>query len=80
MLAPSEAAYKDPGEQAPMVFMASVGWGCDGNAYHWWEQKHPSFPNQTCSYNTNWETGAVHISGVEESVIKATVSVNSPLD
>ena len=42
-----EAAYEDPREQAPMVFMAIGGGFRDGNSFHWWEQKPPSFPSQT---------------------------------
>ena len=34
--ASTEAAYEDPGEQVPMVFMASGGEFNDGNASHWW--------------------------------------------
>ena len=42
-LASEEATYEDPGQQAPMGFMAAGGGFCDENAYHWWDQKHPSF-------------------------------------
>ena len=37
----AESAYEDPGEQAPMGFMASVGVFHNGNASHWWDKKHP---------------------------------------
>ena len=40
-LASAEAAYEDPGEQAPMGFMATGVVFHDGNASHWWELKHP---------------------------------------
>ena len=36
----AEAAYEEPGEQAPIVFMASWGGFNDGNASHWAYQKH----------------------------------------
>ena len=68
MLASAEAAYEDPGEHAPMVFMASGVVFHDGNTYHWWDQKHPPFPSQTFSENTNWETAAVHMSVAEEAI------------
>ena len=42
-LASSEAAYEDPGEQAPMGFMAERGLFHDGNASQWWDHKHPHF-------------------------------------
>ena len=34
-LASAEAAYENPGKQAPMVFMEAGGRFHDGNAYHW---------------------------------------------
>ena len=43
-LACIEAACEYPGEQAPMGFMATGGGFYDGNASHWWDQKHPPFP------------------------------------
>ena len=36
----AEEAYKDPGEHATMVFMASGGGSQDGNASHWEDKKH----------------------------------------
>ena len=63
-----------------MGFMASGGGFQDGNASHWWNQKHPSFPNQTCSENTNWETAAVHMSVAEEAIRKSTNRGNAPLE
>ena len=48
-LSSAEAAYEDPGEQAPMGFVASGVGFHDGNDYHWWDQKHPSFTNRNCS-------------------------------
>ena len=53
MLASVEAAYEYMREHAPMIIMASGGGFHDGNVSHWWDQKHPSFTNQTCSENTN---------------------------
>ena len=40
-LASAEAAYEDPGEQAPMVFMSAGGGIHDGNSSHWWYHNHP---------------------------------------
>ena len=54
----AEASYEDPGEQAPMGFMDAGGGFHSGNASHWWDHKQTSFPSQTCSDNTNWETAA----------------------
>ena len=45
----AEASYEDPGEQAPMGFMDAGGRFHDVNASHWYDQKHSSFPSQTCS-------------------------------
>ena len=53
VLASAEALYEDPGEQAPMCFMDAGGVFHDLNFYHWWDQKHPSFPSHTFSDNTN---------------------------
>ena len=41
MLAYVEAAYEDPGEHAPMVFMAAGGGFNDGIFSHWGDQKQP---------------------------------------
>ena len=38
-LAYVEAACEDPGEQAPMEFMAGGGGFHEGNVSHWWDQK-----------------------------------------
>ena len=62
LLASTEAAYGYPGEQAPMVCIASGGGFQYRSYYHWWEQKHPSFPSQNFSENTNWETASRHMS------------------
>ena len=44
VLASAEAAYQDPGQHVPMVFMASEGESLKtGNTSHWLDQKHPSF-------------------------------------
>ena len=75
-----EATYEDPGEHAPRGFMAAGGGFHDGNASHWWDQKHPSFPSQTCSENTNWKTTNVHMSVEKEAIRKTTVRVNDPLE
>ena len=44
-----------------MGFMVSGGGFRDGNAYRWWDHKHPSFPYHTFSEDTNWDTLVVHI-------------------
>ena len=36
-LASAETAYEDPGEQAPIGFMATEGVFDDLNASHWWD-------------------------------------------
>ena len=41
VLASTEAAYEEPGEQNPMGFMAAGGGFHDGNDYCWWNKKHP---------------------------------------
>ena len=79
-LASTEAAYEDPGEQAPVVFMDSEGLFHDVNASHWWDQKHPAFTIHNCSENNNWETAAVYMSVAEESTRKATGRVNAPME
>ena len=79
-LASVEAANENPGEQAPMVFMAEGGVFHNVYASHWWYQKQPSFPSQTFSDNTNWETAAVHMSMEEEAIIKATCRVNALME
>ena len=40
----------------------------------------PSFPRQTCSENTNWETAAVQMSVAEEYIKKATGRFNRPME
>ena len=40
----------------------------------------PSFPSQTCSEITNWETTDVHISMAEEAIRKVKGRVNYPLE
>ena len=79
VLASAEAAYEYPGEQAPMGFIASGGGFHYGNSSHQCYQKHLSYPGQTCSDNTNWDTAAVHMSVSEESIRKATCRVNALL-
>ena len=79
-LTSTEAAYEDPGEQAPMVFMVS-GWGFhDGNASQWWDNKNPSFTRQTCLENTNWETVAVHMSVAKYAIRKTGGRFNALLE
>ena len=41
VFASTEAAYEDSGEYVPMGSMDTGGGFHDGNAYHWWDQKHP---------------------------------------
>ena len=79
-LAYEEAAYEDPGEYMPMGFMATGRGFHDGNVSHWWYHKQPSFLNQTCPDNTNWETAAMHMSVAEDSIINATDRSNAPLE
>ena len=67
-------------EQVPMGFMASGGRFNDGNTSNWLYQKRPSFPNQTFSENTNWDTASVCISVAKEATRKATGRVNAPLE
>ena len=62
-----------------MGFMAEGGEFHDGNVYHCWEKKHPSFPSYTFSEGTNWETAAVNMSVAEDAIRKSTVRVNAPL-
>ena len=80
MLASAEGADEDPGKQMPMVIMASGGVFNYGNSSNWWNQRHHSFPNQTCSENTNWETAVVCMSVAEEAIKKATGRVNALLN
>ena len=63
-----------------MVLMAAGGGFPDGNVSHWWDQKHPSFPSQTCSENTNWDTATVCMSVAKEDIRNATGMVNAPLE
>ena len=63
-----------------MGFLATGGGFNDGFFSRWWDKKHPSFPSQTCSDNTNWETAAVHMSVAEDAIRKSTDGVNSPLE
>ena len=79
-LASEEAVYEDPGEQAPMGFMAAGGGFHDGNVSHWWDQKDPSFSRQNFSDNTNWDTATVHMSVAEEAIRKSTGRFNAPLE
>ena len=54
VLASKEAAYKEPGKQAPMGFMDSgIESHKDGNSSHCADQKQPSFTNSNYSNNTN---------------------------
>ena len=46
------------------------------NASHRSDQKHPSFPSLTCSYNTKQETGDFCMSVNEEAIRKPTGRVN----
>ena len=79
VLASAETAYEDPGKQVPMGLMVSGGGFYNGNASHWWDWKNPSFPNQTCSENTNWDTAAVCMSVAKEAIRKSTGGVNTSL-
>ena len=63
-----------------MVFVVAGGGFHDGNASHWWDQKHHLFPSHIFSENTNWETAAIHISVAEQAIRKATGRVNAPLE
>ena len=80
-LASAEAAYENPGEQAPMGFMASGGeiQGSD-NTPPWMGRKCSSFLSLTDTENTNWETAAVHMSVAEDAIRKATGRFNTPVD
>ena len=69
------------GGNDPMGLMAPGGKFYDGNAAHWCDQTPPpSFPRQTCSENTNWETAAVQMSVAEEYIKKATGRFNRPME
>ena len=58
----TEADYEDPGEQAPIKFMASGGEFYDArNDSHCLYQKHFLFTRPTCSENINWETADMHM-------------------
>ena len=63
-----------------MGFMAEGRVFNDGHVYHWWYQKHSSFPIHNFSDNTNWETSALHMSVTEEAIQKASGRVNAPLE
>ena len=80
-LAFSEAAYENPGEQAPMGFMSSGGeiQGSE-NTSPWMDQKKSSFPYLTGTNDTNWETADVHTSVVEEAIIKASGRLKIPVE
>ena len=80
MLSSAEAAYGDPGQHAPMVFMASGGEFHDGNAAYWAYQKQPSFPSSTYSDNTKWETAAMFMGVDKDAIRKATGKFNAPLE
>ena len=76
----AEAAYKNPREQEPMVFMASGGEikGSE-NKPPWMDQKLSSFPSLTGTENTNWGTASVHTSVSEEAIRKSTGRFNIPV-
>ena len=63
-----------------MGFMAAGGGFRDGDVYHWWYQKQPSFTIQTCSENTNWDTATVRMSVDEEDIRNTTGRVNAALE
>ena len=79
MLAYSETAYEEPGQHRPMGSVASGGEFYGGNASHWADQKQPSFPRLTYSYNNNWGTAAICMGVSEEAIINATGGVKVPL-
>ena len=80
-LASAEAAYENPGEQAPMGFMAPGGeiQGSE-NTPPWMNRKRSSFPSLPGNDNTNWETAAVNMSVDEGAIIKATDKFNNPVE
>ena len=80
MLSSEEGAPEYPGEHAPMVFMALGRKFHHDNVFYWWDQKHPSFSNQTCSDNTNWETVDVCMIVAEEAIREAAGRFNDPLE
>ena len=59
-LASEEAAYENPGEQAPMGFMAS-GREIQGSENNppWMDRKCSSFTSLTGTENTNWDNASV---------------------
>ena len=76
----AEAAYEYPGEQAPIGFMSSGEVFHDENDSRWWNQKHASLTNHTCSENTNREIAAVCMSVAKYTIRKETVRVIAPLE
>ena len=63
VLASVEEAYENPGEQAPMGFMASGGEiQISKNTSPGMDWKRLSFPSPTGNKNTNWDTAVVHMS------------------
>ena len=81
MLASEEAVYEDPGQKAPMRFMASGGGFCEArNSSRWLDQKHSSFSRPTCSENTKWYTADVCMSVSEQSIRNPTVRLKAPME
>ena len=77
-LASKEENYEDPGQQEPIIFMASEGEFNDvRNASFWEDKKNPSFTRLTYSDDTNWYTKAVCMSVVEYSLIKSIDRFNA---
>ena len=75
-----EAAYANPGEETPMIFMELGGEiQVSENKLPWMDQKRYYFPCLTDADNSRWETVVVCISVAEESIIKETGRFNTDL-
>ena len=76
-LASKEENYEDPGQQEPIIFMASEGEFNDvRNASFWEDKKNPSFTRLTYSENTKLNTADVCISVAKGDIRNATGMVN----
>ena len=80
-LASTEVAYENPGEQAPMVFMASGGEiKVSEKTPPWMDQKRSSLPSLTGTENTNRDTADVCMIVAEEAIRKETCRLNTPVE
>ena len=81
VLASVEEAYENPGEQAPMGFMASGGEiQVSKNTTPWMDRKRSYLPSLTDINNTNWETASMYTSVAEEATRKAKSRFKNPVE